>query len=432
MSFQKYGSLLFNRRQLATLLLAFSSGLPLALISSTLQAWYTVSGISIVTIGFLSLIGIPYNYKILWAPLLDRFIPPLLGRRRGWILITQLLLILSLLGMSMFRPDTNPTLLAFIALFVAFFSASQDIVIDAYRVDLLPEKERAFGAALLATGYRVAMLVSGGLALILADHYGWRITYIGMSCLMLIGVIGAWTGPEPDQKIAAPQNLSSAIREPFLEFIKRNNAFLILLLIVLFKLGDAFTLSLNTTFLLRGVGFTLTDVGTANKIVGFFAILLGSFLGGALFPRLGLFRSLFIFGSAQAVAGLMFISLITIGKSFFLLILVVIIDNLTSGMANAAFLAWLMSLCDLRYSATQYALFSGLFALGRVFVGPIAGWLVHDYGWVNFYIITFFVSFPGLTLLWYLRKDIEQNYSATVNANNQNLELPITSQQAKI
>ncbi len=428
-SIQKYGSLLFNRRQLATLLLAFSSGLPLALIGSTLQAWYTVSGISIVTIGFLSFIGIPYNYKILWAPLLDRYIPPLLGRRRGWILLIQICLIISMIAMASLHPQTNPTLLAIIALIVAFFSASQDITIDAYRVELLSEQERAFGAACLATGYRIAMLISGGIALIMADHYGWRVTYIIMSCLMLIGIIGTLVGPEPENNITPPQNLSSAFREPFLEFLKRNNAYLILLLIVLYKLGDAFTLSLNTTYLLRGVGFTLTDVGTANKIVGVFAILLGAFLGGALYPRLGLFRSLFIFGSAQAIAGLSFVSLLFFGKSFSLLILIVILDNLTSGMANAAFLAWLMSLCNIRYSATQYALFSGLFSLGRVFVGPVAGWLVQSYGWVDFYIVTFFITFPGLILLWYLRKDIEQHYFENLNEKNQKIE-EFTSQEA--
>ena len=423
MSIQKNGSLLFNRRQLVTFLLAFSSGIPLALTASTLQSWYTVSGISIITIGFLTLVGMPYNYKIFWAPLMDRYIPPLFGRRRGWILITQLLLILSIIGMAFLHPQTNPTLLAFIALLVAFFSASQDIVIDAYRVDLLSEKERGYGAAILATGYRIAFLISGGFALILADHFGWRITYISMAFLLLIGVFGAWIGPEPDYKtVEPPKSLSSAIREPFLEFLKRENAFLILLLIVFYKLGDAFTISLNSTFLLRGIGFTLTDVGTANKMVGVFAILLGAFIGGALLPRLGLFRSLFLFGSAQAIAGLMFISLVLIGKNFALLIFVVILDNLTTGMANAAFLAWLMSLCNLRYTATQYALFSGLFSLGRVFVGPVSGWLVESVGWIDFYIITFCISFPGLILLWFLRKNIEKNYSiALKNQNNVDL-----------
>lgn len=422
MSTQKFYSLLFNKNQLTTFLLAFASGLPLALTSSTLQAWYSVSGISVVTIGFLTLIGIPYNYKILWAPLLDRFIPPFLGRRRGWIFIIQILLIISFLCMSFLQPGTNPTLLAMVALAVAFFSASQDIVIDAYRVELLTENERAFGAALLATGYRIALLISGGLALIMADHYGWRVTYIAMSFFMLIGVVGSILGPEPDKNIIPPQNLSTAIKEPFIEFLKRNNAFLILLLIVLYKLCDAFTLSLNTMYLLRGVGFTLTEVGTANKIVGFFAILLGAFIGGALYPRLGLFRSLFIFGSAQAIAGFSFVTLIIFGKSFSLLLFIVIIDNLTSGMSNAAFLAWLMSLCDIRYSATQYALFSGLFSLGRVFVGPFAGWLVHGYGWIDFYIVTFLISIPGLSLLWYLRKDIEVNYAEGSGENKKNLE----------
>lgn len=429
MSIQKYGSLFFNKNQLTTFLLAFSSGLPLALTSSTLQAWYSVSGISVVTIGFLTLIGIPYNYKILWAPFLDRFIPPFLGRRRGWIFIIQILLIISFLAMAILQPRTNPTLLAMVALAVAFFSASQDTVIDAYRVELLSEKERAFGAALLATGYRIALLVSGGLALIMADHYGWRVTYITMSCFMLVGVVGSFLGPEPKQKITPPQNLSTAIKEPFIEFLKRNKAFLILLLIVLYKLCDAFTLSLNTMYLLRGVGFTLTEVGTANKIVGFFAILLGAFIGGMLYPRLGLFRSLFIFGSLQAIAGFSFVTLMIFGKSFSLLIFIVIIDNLTSGMANAAFLAWLMSLCDIRYSATQYALFSGLFSLGRVFVGPVAGWLVQGYGWIDFYIVTFLVSIPGLTLLWYLRKDIEINYADVMSRNKQNLET-LSSQEA--
>lgn len=410
MPIRQYLALLLNRRQLATLLLGFSSGLPIALTASTLQAWYTVSGISIITIGFLSLIGQPYTYKFLWAPLIDRYIPPLLGRRRGWIIITQIGLIMGIIAMASLHPQTNPILLAGLALLVAFLSASQDIAIDAYRVDVLPPNERGFGVALTAGGYRIAMLVSGGLALILADHYGWRITYLIMACLMLIGAFGAWYGPEPQSQPPAPKRLVAAIREPFIEFMSRKSALLLLLLIVLYKLGDAFTISLNSTFLLRGIGFSLTDVGTVNKVVGFFAVLCGSFLGGALLPRLGLFRSLLWFGLAQACAGLLFIALAIVGKNYLMLVTTVIIDNCATGMSTAVFVAWLMSLCDTRYSATQYALFSAVSAIGRTFVGPVAGWMVTDMGWVHFYIVTFLLSFPGLGLLWYLGKGIDASY----------------------
>lgn len=400
-------SRLFNRRQFTTFLLGFSSGLPLALTGATLQAWFTVAGISLMTIGLLSFIGMPYNYKILWAPLMDRFIPPFLGRRRGWILITQLALIISIIVMALLDPKINPLLLAVIALAVAFLSASQDIVIDAYRVDLIKPEERGYAVALTTAGYRIAMLVSGGLALILADHFGWRATYLMMSAFMLVGVFGAWIGPEPESKVQPPTRLYEAIREPFREFMNRKNAFLLLLLVVLYKLGDAFTVSLTSTFLLRDLGFSLTDVGTAYKTVGFLAMLAGAFLGGTLIPRIGIFRALLLFGGAQATAGLLFMALALVGKNYPLLLSTIILDFFASGMATAAFLTLLMSFCDPRYSATQYALLSALAAVGRIVVGPFAAWLVKDIGWANFFMVAFLVSMPGLILLCYLRNRID-------------------------
>lgn len=425
MSFKNSYSLLLNRRQLATLILGFASGLPLALTSSTLQAWYTVAGISIMTIGFLSFVGMPYNYKIFWAPLMDRFIPPLLGRRRGWIIITQLALVITITAMALLDPKVNPLLLAIIALFVAFLSASQDIVIDAYRVDIIRPEERGYAVALTTTGYRIAMLISGGLALILADHFGWRTTYLIMAAAMLVGIIGAWFGPEPEIAVQAPTGILQAIREPFREFMSRKNAFLLLLLVVLYKLGDAFTVSLTSTFLLRDLGFSLTDVGMVFKTGGLIAMIAGSFLGGALIPRLGLFRSLFWFGAMQATAGLLFMALALVGKNFPLLVTTIVFDCVASGMATAAFISLLMSFCDQRYSATQYALLSALATVGRVFVGPFAAWLIKDIGWPHFFAVSFLISIPGLILLCYLAPKSDSFFPK----HNNNLNALVTDEE---
>jgi MFS transporter, PAT family, beta-lactamase induction signal transducer AmpG len=402
-----------NKRNLfATLLLGFSSGLPLALTASTLQAWFTVTGTSIVAIGSLGLIGQPYVYKFLWAPLLDRWIPPLLGRRRGWLIITQFMLLLAIASMTLADPKTSPLLLVICAFLVAFLSASQDIAVDAYRTDVLQPYERGIGATLSSWGYRIAMLVSGALALLLAEHIGWHATYLVMAALMSIGLFASWFGEDPvnNQQAIPPSSLQAAIIEPFKEFLSRKSAWLFLLFIILYKLGDALSVSLTTPFLIRGLGFSLTTVAFVNKGIGFFATMLGLLAGGLLMTRISLFRALFYFGILQAGAILALLQLAIIGQHYGLLVFAIFLDNFCNAMGSTAFLAFIMSLCDHRYTATQFALFSALASVGRVFIGPIAGLIVAHFNWPIFFILSLIACLPGLGLLWYLREKLSNNH----------------------
>lgn len=404
---------LSKRNLFSTLLLGFSSGLPLALTSSTLQAWFTVTGASLLAIGSLSLIGQPYVYKFLWAPLLDRWIPPLLGRRRGWIILIQLVLIIAIIGMALTNPHTSAILLITIAFIVAFLSASQDIAIDAYRTDILKPNERGLGTTLYSWGYRAAMLVSGALALALAEYIGWRSTYLLMAGLIAIGLFGAWFGEEPidEEEKHPPTSLYSAILDPFKEFLSRKSAWLILLFIVLYKFGDALSISLTTPFLIRGLGFSLSTVAFVNKGVGFFAAMLGLLAGGVLMTRISLFRALLYFGVLQAVAILTLLKLALVGHNFHWLVFAISIDSFCNAMASIAFVALLMSLCNHRYTATQFALFSALAGAGRVFVGPLAGLIVSYFSWPVFFVISLATCLPGLGLLWYLRDNFHTNHS---------------------
>ncbi len=398
---------LLNRRVAIMLPLGFASGLPLALSGGTLQAWLTVAGVDIRTIGLFSLVGLPYTLKFLWSPLMDRFVPIPLGRRRGWMLVTQMALVAGLLCLAMGDLISVPILAALFALFVAFSSASQDIVIDAYRTDVLEERERGLGAGLCVTGYRVGMLVSGALALILADRIGWGQTYLVMAFIMGMCILATLAGPEPETLRRGPSSLRDAVIEPLAEFLSRRGAVLFMLLVVLYKLGDAFAGTLTTAFLIRGVGFTPTDVGAINKGMGLLATIFGALFGGTLMARLGLFRSLLIFGILQAVSNLSFMVLSWMGKNYAMMVLAVLFENLSGGMGTAAFVAFLMALCDHRFSATQYALLSALASLGRVFVGPPSGFMVRWVGWTEFFFLTTLAALPGLFLLWCMRAKVE-------------------------
>ncbi len=411
-------SAVFRDRNLAViLLLGFSSGLPVALSGSTLQAWLTVEGVDLTTIGLITLAGVPYTWKFLWAPLMDRYVPPFLGRRRGWMAITQGCVALGVAAMAFCSPRTEITLLASIALFVAFASASQDIVIDAYRTDIAASEQRGLASALNVVGYRVAMLVSGALALVLAagsgwlGGIGWEKTYLIMSALMGVGLIATLWGREPVIEAPAPRTLREAVVEPLREFFSRQSAWAMLALIILYKLGDAFALSLSTAFLIRGVGFSPDDVGYVNKGMGLAATIVGVVFGGAWMVRLGLYRSLMVFGILQAVSNLTYMWLATAGKSYPLLILAVGFDNVAGGMGTVAFVALLMALCDHRFTATQYALLSALASFGRVYVGPAAGYATDPrylgLGWPTFFFLTFVVALPGLLVLAWKRQTIE-------------------------
>lgn len=389
----------------AMAVLGFSSGLPLALTGGTLQAWMAVVGVDLKTIGIFSLVGLPYTLKFLWSPLMDRYVPPLLGRRRGWMVATQIALMLGIVAMGLTSPRDAILAMGFLALIVAFSSASQDIVIDAYRTDVLAEKERGAGTAVFVTGYRIAMLISGALALILSDQIGWRATYLFMAALVVVGMSGVLLAREPVAAVA-PRSLREAIQGPLRDFFGRKGAVSLLLLIVLFKLGDAYAGTLTTAFLIRGVGFTPTEIGTVNKGLGLISVIVGAGIGGSLMVKLGLFRSLVAFGILQAVSNLSFGALALAGKSYPMMIFAVAFENLTGGMGTAAFVALLMALCDKRFSATQFALLSSLAALGRVFISPTSGFMVEAMGWAAFFFLTAVTALPGLGMLFVLRRQI--------------------------
>ena len=396
-----------NPRVVTVLFLGFSSGLPLALSGGTLQAWLTVEDVDIKTIGLFSLVGLPYTLKFLWSPLMDRFVVPIFGRRRGWIALSQLALIGLILGMSVTSPQNGLWFLALLAFCLTFVSASQDVAIDAYRTEVLRERERGMGAAVSVTGYRVAMLVSGALALILSEYLGWRATYMLMALIMSIGVVAVWLGPEPEDPGTPPASMKDAVEGPFKEFFSRTGVWSLLALIVLYKLGDAFAGSLTTTFLIRGVNFSVGEVGAINKGMGLASTIIGALFGGVLMARLRLFKALLIFGILQAVSNLSFMVLALVGKSYPLMIFTIAFENLAGGMGTAAFVAFLMILCNHSYTATQFALLSALASLGRVFVGPLSGVLVDGMGWTVFFFTTFLFALPGLVLLWVMREVVK-------------------------
>ncbi len=399
-----------TRKSLALLILGFASGLPFCLIGSTLQAWYTEAGLSLVGIGLLSLIGQPYAYKFFWSPLMDRYIPPFLGRRRGWILLTQIALVFLLFFISAFSPNSSPKALAALAVIIAFCSASQDISISAYLVDVCDQtKEKGLGAASFVIGYRISMILSGAMALILAQHLGFQDAYMIMSGVMFLALILTFIAPEPLAS-PPPKTLKAAIREPFLEFFSRfkiSTALALLFVLIFYKLGDAFLLSFNTTFLLRGLGFSLTQVALANKIVGVIAAILGGIVAGFWMKRLSLFQALLIFGCIQALANLGYVLLAMMGHRLGFMMVTLFIEYFCSALGSTAFIALTMSLCNRQYSAAQYALLNAMESLGRIYVGPIAGILLVSIGWVDFYWVSFFLAWPGIGLIILLRKNFK-------------------------
>ncbi len=387
--------------------LGFASGLPFSLTSTTLQAWLTTAGVKLIDIGLFSLVGIPYLYKFVWSPLMDRYVPPLLGRRRGWMIISQIALIVAIVAMAIVGVKSSLYLLGCLALLTAFFSASQDIAIDAYRTDLLTSDERGLGSAVFIGGWRIGALLSGGLALILANYLGWRMVYFVMAGFMLVGLLASLMGPQPSYEKSAPTTLYQAVVMPFKEFLTRPYGVALLVFIFLYKISDAFAFSLMSTFLLRHMGFDLVTVGTVFKIFGVFAILFGTILGGVLIPYLKLFKSLLLFGFLQCVSNLMFLWLALVGKHYALLVSAVVLDNIAGGMSTAVFVAFLMSLCNHHYTATQFALLSALSAVGRVVLGPLAAVFVLHFGWPSFFVWSFILGLPALVLLLFLRPAIE-------------------------
>jgi len=385
----------------ALLLLGFSSGLPLLLTSKTLQAWMTTENVSLTTIGLFSLVALPYSLKFLWSPFLDRFVPPFMGRRRGWLIITQIALIVAIAAMALQDPERALQLLAVNALVIAFLSATQDIAVDAYRTDVLEELEMGAGAAVYVLGYRIALIVTGAVALILADQLPWPVVYLLMAGLMGVGIMAAIFAPEPQLQDRPPATLSEAVILPFQEYFQRSGVLqgaLILVFIVLYKLGDALVSNMSTPFLLQ-VGFSQTDVGAIQGGMGILATIVGVLAGGAVLSRIGINRSLWLFGGLQALSNLVYFILAQIGRNYPFMVLAINVENFCAGLGTAAFVAFLMSLCNQRFSATQYALLSSLMAVSRDILVAPAGRLVDVTSWPVFFLITLVAAIPGLLLL---------------------------------
>lgn len=390
-----------SRRLLAVLFLGFSSGIPLALTGATLQAWMKTEHVDLGTIGLFSIVGMPYALKFLWAPLMDRFVPPFLGRRRGWMVLMQAALAATIAALGLHSPAEFPFLTAALAVCVAFFSASQDIVIDAYRTDVLEPEEIGPGAALYISGYRVAMLFSGAVALILADHLPWRTVYLVMAGAMATGAVTSWLAPEPKLEARAPRTLADAVVQPFAEFFRRRGtwpALEVLLFVVLYKIDTVMATAMTTPFMME-LGFSKTDIGAVTKGFGLVATLAGTLAGGTLMMKLGMRRSLWVFGLAQGISGLSFTLLANLGHHYPMMVTSIAAENFFSGMGTAAYQAFMMSLCDKRFSATQYALLTSLMALTRVVGGAPVGYLAQAMGWPSFYLLATFAMVPGLLLL---------------------------------
>ncbi|MBD2207129.1 AmpG family muropeptide MFS transporter [Calothrix sp. FACHB-1219] len=389
-----------SRKMAALLFLGFASGLPLLLIGNTLKAWMTVEQVNLAAIGWFSLASLPYSLKFLWSPFLDRFTVPWLGRRRGWLILTQLALIVAIAIMAFQQPKQALQLLAINAIVIAFLSATQDIAADAYRTDVLEKLEMGAGAAVFILGYRIALLVAGALALILADRIPWSSVYLLMAGTMALGIFATLFAPEPAE-ISPPASLSEAVILPFGEFFQRQGVlqgFLMLVFITLYKLGDALLSNMTTPFLLQ-VGFTKTDIGTIQVGMGLIATIVGALAGGAILSRIGINRSLWVFGVLQAVSNFAYLALAYTGKNYQAMVLAINIEQFCGGLGTAAFVAFLMSLCNQKFSATQYALLSSLMAVSRDILASPGGAIAQNTGWPLFFIITIVAAVPGLLLL---------------------------------
>ena len=390
-----------SRKMFQLCLLGFSSGLPLYLTSRTLQSWLTVAGVDLTTIGLLSLAGLPYSLKFLWAPLLDRFSILGLGRRKGWLVLCQTALILTIGAMAFHDPALSLTALAVNALVIALFSATQDITIDAYRADVLQPAETAAGAGVSVLGYRLALIVAGSLTLILADRLSWPAVYLMMAGLMLIMMIATLRAPEPALAGRPPETLRQAVTLPLVDYFQRcglGRGIMILLFIVFFRLGDLMIGNMTTPFLLQ-TGFSQTDVGALQGGLGLFATIVGVLAGGVVVNRIGLFRSLWIFGGLQALSNFLYLLLAEVGRNYGLMVGTIVVENFCTGLGTAALIGFMLSLCNPLFSATQYALLSSVLAAGRDILVAPAGWLAGAAGWPAFFLLSFLAALPAFALL---------------------------------
>lgn len=404
---------IFSRRMLSMLLVGYASGLPLLLIGSTLQAWMTDEGVDLTAIGMVSLIGFPYVIKVLWAPLLDRYKLPFLSRRKGWMILFQVLMVICILGLSLSNPKDNIYVTCTWAFLVALFSASQDVVIDAYRREILPDEELGLGSSLYVTGYRLAMLVSGAFALYLADQIPWKDVFMWLAVFMAPAILFTIISPEENKHIPVPANLKEAIIGPLAEFFKRRGAFVMLLFILLYKVGDSMASNMTTPFILD-LGYTKTDIAAVAKTFGMIATIVGGIFGGTLMLKMNMKLSLIFFGVLQAVSTLGFSLLAQLPVSFANLASVIAFENLASGMGTAAYAAYMASITNRQFTATQYALLTALMGVPRVILSSPTGYMAKMMGWEMFFVFCTVVALPGMLLLFQVFKLEKPAQEATV------------------
>jgi MFS transporter, PAT family, beta-lactamase induction signal transducer AmpG len=409
----------YGQRTILTILcLGFFSGLPLALTASTLGVWLTKAGVSKASIGLFAAISTPYALKFLWAPLIDGMRFPLLcnllGRRRGWLVATQIGLIITIVALGFTNPAIDPWMTALMALMVAICSASQDIVFDAYRVELLEPPQYGAGAAAAVLGYRFGMIISSAVPLFLFESIGWQTTYTLMAMVMGLGIVIVLFSPEPlnvhhdlsPTKTSPTQWLRDHVVSPFADFMKREHWLTILLFILLYKLGDAFMGVMTNPFLIE-IGFTGPQIATVVKVYGVLATIFGSIIGGWMVFRLGVVRTLWVCGILHTITNLMFVQQARIGPDIEFLALSISLENISGGMGTAAFVAFMSGLCNKRFTATQYALLSSFASFGRTWLSTPAGWFAERLGWEYFFVLSAVLAVPGLLVLWWLGKKLK-------------------------
>lgn len=401
-----------NQRLFIVFILGFSSGLPMALISSTLQAWYAYSGMSVLATGALSLIGLPYAYRIFWGPILDRYSLFSLGKRRSWILTMQILLLLGFNMMAWFTPEQYPKFLAFLALVLACFSATQDVAIDAHRAEYLPTEEHALGASLAVFGYRLALLISGGLALVMADKLGWAFTYRFMGFVMAVGMLAVAFSKEPPSLTQEKSSLVFSFVAPLKDLLHRPGIIPLCLFIFCYKLGEAFTTTTSgivMPFLIQGLGFSLDTIGYINKMLGISSILAGGLAAGFILMRYSLFCSLFFFGLLQAFTNIFFVVLALVGKNVTLLSIAVFSDNFAAGMGSTALVALFMRLVNKQFTGTQFSILVALSSLPRIISGPVAATIQINIGWVGLYQLSIICALAFIPFLLMIKEQTKEH-----------------------
>ena len=392
---------LLNKRLLICVFTGFASGMPLYVLFQLVPAWLRDGGVSLTEIGLFALVGIPYTWKFLWAPFMDRWVPPFLGRRRGWMIIFQIALIFSIGVLGMYDPAQSTWLIAWLAVAVAFFSASQDVALDAYRRELLPDAELGLGNAVHVQAYRISSLVPGSLSLILADILPWSSVFWITGAFMMAGVLMTLFVTEPESELPTSTGVRQAVIAPFAEYIKRrgwNGVLLVLSFMFLYKIGDNMATALATPFYLD-MGFSKTQIGLVAKNAALWPAIIGGLLGGLVMLRLGINRSLWLFGVVQMVSILGFALLASMGDVLWMLAVAISFEYLGVGMGTAAFTAFIARETSRTFAATQFALFTALAALPRTFANASTGFIVETVGWVNFFLVCTLLAIPGMILL---------------------------------